>query len=69
MGKWKPQFLIAIMILSILPVMDVDAGGGKSSSHSVDIQNWVFDPQDITIFVGDSITWTNQDSTSHTAAL
>ena len=67
MGKWKPQFLIAIMILSILPVMDVDAGGGKSSSHSVDIQNWVFDPQDITIFVGDSITWTNQDSTSHTA--
>ena len=67
MSKWKPQFLIAIMILSVLPVMDVDAGESKSSSHSVDIQNWVFDPQDITIFVGDSITWTNQDSTSHTA--
>ncbi|MDP7042999.1 MAG: alpha-amylase family glycosyl hydrolase [Candidatus Thalassarchaeaceae archaeon] len=67
MRRWKPLFLTALMLLSILPVLTVDAGESKSSTHAVDIQNFAFNPQDITIIVGDSITWTNQDSSSHTA--
>jgi plastocyanin len=35
-------------------------------SASVTIQNFAFDPQVVKIAAGGSVTWTNQDSTTHT---
>lgn len=35
-------------------------------SVSVSIQNFTFSPKTITIHVGDTVTWTNQDAASHT---
>jgi plastocyanin len=38
----------------------------SSSSASVLIQNFAFMPKSLTVRVGTIVTWTNQDSTSHT---
>lgn len=38
-----------------------------AAANAVTIQNYAFSPSTITVKVGDSVTWTNQDSTAHTA--
>ena len=35
-------------------------------TYNVDIQNFSFSPSTLTINVGDTVIWTNQDSISHT---
>lgn len=42
------------------------AAAAAPASHSVQIVNFAFAPQVITVTVGDSITWTNQDEAPHT---
>ena len=59
--------LVILLIFSSILIYDVDAGGDQSTDHSVNIQGMAFSPNTVTIQVGDSITWTNQDSFSHTA--
>jgi plastocyanin len=39
----------------------------QAADSSVTIANFAFDPATVTIEVGDSVTWTNQDSEAHTA--
>ncbi len=43
------------------------AGAVLAADGSVSIANFAFDPATVTVNVGDSVTWTNQDSTAHTA--
>jgi plastocyanin len=48
------------------------AGGGCSTSSeaaavTVNIQNFAFDPPEVTAAVGETIGWTNADSAPHTA--
>ena len=38
-----------------------------SNSGSVTIKNFAFSPKSITVNVGDTVTWTNQDSVAHNA--
>jgi hypothetical protein len=38
-----------------------------AASSSVAIKNFLFSPRSISIHVGDTVTWTNQDSAEHTA--
>ena len=40
---------------------------GSGTNHQVNIQNFAFDPPQITIEAGDTVTWTNLDSAAHTA--
>ncbi len=42
-------------------------GGAVGTTHSVDISAFAFDPSQLTIAVGDTVNWTNLDSTEHTA--
>jgi plastocyanin len=42
-------------------------GGTEPTTHAVDISGFAFNPSQLTIAVGDTVTWTNSDSTSHTA--
>ena len=42
-------------------------GGAEGTTHSVDISGFAFNPGQLTIAVGDTVTWTNSDSTAHTA--
>jgi plastocyanin len=40
--------------------------GGSTGGAQVTIKGFAFDPTSVTIKVGESVTWTNQDSTDHT---
>lgn len=39
----------------------------NAAKNAVTIQNYAFSPATITVKAGDSVTWTNQDSTGHSA--
>jgi len=43
-----------------------DDGGGEASGTEVTIADFAFDPGDLTVSVGDTVTWTNDDDTEHT---
>lgn len=68
--------LVAIVLIAVVAVggyfLMMKKSGGPStttqplSSNSVTIQNMSFSPQDINVKVGDKVTWTNQDSITHT---
>jgi plastocyanin len=47
--------------------MAVAAGSVRAADTPVTIAGFAFDPTTVTINVGDSVTWTNQDSIAHTA--
>lgn len=42
------------------------SGAGSSSNYDIQIIGYAFDPEEVTIKVGDTITWTNMDSAQHT---
>ena len=42
------------------------APGAGTAAASVAISNFAFSPADLTVKVGDSVTWTNNDSVAHT---
>ena len=45
------------------------AGSGSAAAGTaVTIANFAFSPADVTVKVGDSVTWTNNDSAAHTVA-
>lgn len=41
-------------------------GGAPVSGHSVAIKNFAFSPASLTVSVGTTVTWTNQDGDAHT---
>ncbi|MGH2474370.1 MAG: cupredoxin domain-containing protein [Candidatus Limnocylindrales bacterium] len=43
------------------------AGPVSAADEAVTIAGFAFDPASVTVRVGDSVTWTNQDSAAHTA--
>ena len=43
------------------------AGGALAADSGVTIAGFAFSPQSITIDVGDTVTWTNNDDVDHTA--
>ena len=54
------------------PTADQEPAGRKpvartAADASVTIKDFAFSPSSVTIGVGDTVTWTNQDSTQHTA--
>jgi plastocyanin len=52
------------------PSPSASSGAGASSSGAggaaVSIANFAFNPADLTVKAGDSVTWTNNDSAPHT---
>ncbi len=42
-------------------------GGGGSSTGNVTIANFAFSPTSVTVKAGTSVTWQNNDTTTHTA--
>jgi len=42
------------------------AAPASAAGHDVAVQNFAYNPASITVQVGDSVTWTNQDAVPHT---
>lgn len=72
--------IVALTALALVGLIGCSSGGGATSSaapaggasggtaggNSVSIQNFSFNPASITVKAGDTVTWTNNDSTTHT---
>jgi amicyanin len=62
---------LAVLAAAALATAVFAAAGASpvraGTSHSVDIANFAFSPQTLTIQVGDTVTWTNLDTVQHTA--
>jgi len=43
------------------------AGGATPRAHAVDIRGFAYQPDTITVAVGDTLVWTNHDVVPHTA--
>ena len=42
------------------------SGSGSGGAQAVSIANFAFSPADVSVKVGDSVTWTNNDTVPHT---
>ena len=52
---------------ALLALSAVGGGIAVAADHAVAISGFSFSPKDITINVGDTVTWTNSDAQGHTA--
>jgi plastocyanin len=59
-------FLAAPTLVAVLIFASV-AGAQKQATRTVVIQNFSFNPAQITVKRGTKVTWINKDSTKHTA--
>jgi len=57
---WK--FLLLVVAVSVACAAVPALGQGKGTTHQISIVNGAFNPASITIKVGDTITWTNNDA-------
>jgi len=62
---------IMVLIIAISGCTRSSQGGtsnvsSQSGTYNVEIQNFAFNPSEITIKKGETVIWTNKDSTSHT---
>jgi plastocyanin len=48
------------------PSVATTAGGGSAATTTPTIENFAFHPDQIHVKVGQKVTWTNKDSTTHT---
>ena len=58
----RRSVLIGISALAALPALHARA----AANHAVSIMGMKFDPAELTVEVGDSVTFTNMDSAPHT---
>ncbi len=60
-----PTFLIALFIASATIAWASESAA--QATVTVEMRDNVFAPQNVTVNVGDTVTWTNQDGVPHTA--
>ena len=62
-----PRRLLAVLVAALLALGIWTVGSQEASAKSwtVEAKNFAFSPADLTIAVGDSVTWTNGDAESH----
>ncbi len=62
------RMVLSISILLVLALFAAGCAGAKTGGNvqEVKIANFAFDPATLTVPVGTTVKWTNQDSTDHT---
>ena len=59
--------LLAVPLAGLSRFIGSDAGSVQAADVSVNIVNFTFQPTPLTIPVGTTVVWTNQDTAPHTA--
>ena len=67
MGTLKRSVKIITLVTILLTLVAAAADQRTSQTHTVIIKNFAFAPDHLTVSVGDTIVWKNEDSTPHTA--
>jgi plastocyanin len=62
---WRARSVRGLALAGAL--LAVTAGTVGAANAGVSIANFAFAPQSITVHVGDTVTWTNNDTVGHTA--
>ena len=62
MTRHPMRFAVAATALAAWAML---AGGAAAAGQDVTIANFAFAPQTVTVAVGDTVTWTNNDTTTH----
>src|SRR5687767_12266181 len=57
----------AALSLILFAAVSMTAESSRSKTHTVNIENMRFDPQELTVKAGDTIVWVNKDLVPHTA--
>jgi plastocyanin len=57
----RRDFGIAVVATLLLPV-----GAARAEDTAVHIDNFTFEPKELTVKVGTTVTWTNRDDIPHT---
>jgi amicyanin len=63
-NAWKR---IPLSIAAAALLLASAPSGSRAATHAVDIADFAFAPAELTIAVGDTVTWTNRDDMIHTA--
>jgi plastocyanin len=69
-GRWLHVTAPLALVLALLSLVSIGFGGQQASAQgtqAVTIAGFAFSPAALTIEAGTTVTWTNQDSATHTA--
>lgn len=67
MGSTQAMTEMPTMEAQAASTSDTMANNGNAAKSDITIQNFAFDPAALTVKVGTTVTWTNQDSVQHSA--
>jgi len=67
MRGWFIAPLLVVVALAIGFGVGVRPGDARAQAGAVTIENFAFSPSSITVSVGTTVTWTNNDTVPHTA--
>ena len=65
--RWFRIALAAMVATSLASGITAAVAGERPTTHTVEIKDLQFHPQDLTISVGDTVVWKNLDAFAHTA--
>lgn len=63
-GRATAGALAAALLLTLIVLT---AGAARAATHEVSISGFAFNPATLNVAIGDTVTWTNEDTASHTA--
>ncbi|CAN5549075.1 hypothetical protein BH23CHL10_BH23CHL10_00970 [soil metagenome] len=61
------RITLVALVVAVLPMTLAATTPARAATHAVEIADFAFAPATLTITVGDTVTWTNQDAVAHTA--
>ena len=67
LGRWRMMRRAALGIVLASAGLAGAASIALAADRGVAISGFSFSPRDVTVSVGDSVTWTNSDAQAHTA--
>jgi plastocyanin len=65
-ARWLLTLVVAVSVTGLAPALADTATSRKPTAHQVLIEAVRFDPQHLTVRVGDTIVWINHDPFPHT---